>query len=145
MTIRELIEDVVSGITVGLDTFQFYHADKSWQNLISDEANFPLVYLDNPIKWRYSFTSGSVLEREYDLKLFIAYKTELDFNPDEHVTEIEKAVACCQKIINSLRFNPEIKNIKDVGGFEIINAFDVNVSGVLLYMTVYHRNSDSIC
>lgn len=145
MTIKELIEGIVSSITVNGDSFTFLHADKGWQNLISDESIFPVVYLDDPIAWKYSFTMGSVLEREYDLKILIGYKTELDFNPEEHQTEVEKAVNCCQQLINSLRQNKDIKIIKDVAGIEFTNAFDVNLSGVILYIKLHHRNSNPIC
>lgn len=145
MTIKEIIKEIVEALVISGDTYAFRHADKGWQNLVSDKESLPFVYLDDPIKWDYTFSVGSVLEKVYDLKMMIGYKTQLDNTPEQHQVLVEKAVLCADAILNKLRLHSEVRGLKEVKGIEFINVFDLNCSGVFLTLNITLRNSNSIC
>ncbi|MEY4573258.1 MAG: hypothetical protein RLZ10_2542 [Bacteroidota bacterium] len=157
MTIKEFFKDLIETTTVvdGLDnyTFKFIHGTKSWQNLIGDEiTDYPNVFMDDPIKWKYLFTAGSVLEKEFSLRLMINFKRNLDLSvsselentPQKHQILVDLAVKSADKIVNRLRQNSLVKSV-GANAFEFINFYDINLDGVFLDLTLVFRNSNSIC
>jgi hypothetical protein len=151
--LKELIEDIDLTIDEVTYNFIFLHGTPSWSNLIADELESKqTVFLDDPIRWKYLFTSGSVLKKQYTLRLMISLKgdeiettSELDNTPEQHQVLIKIAVLMAEKIINVLRKNNMIESINQTDCIEFINQFDVNLTGVFLDLGLIFRNSNPIC
>ena len=145
MSVKTFVESIVSQITVSGDTFAFAHGEKDFQNLFSDEAVYPIVYLDEPIQNDFQIVSSGAIQEYYPIQLMILYKTELDFTPDQHDVLIQKARLCARKFLTLAGMSQQIRNLDSIKGIEVINVFDANTSGIVLSCRLSFYDSTSIC
>jgi hypothetical protein len=92
MSIKEILKDIVENtLNIGGDSFRFYHGDENDINLETDEQTFPFVALLSPVKNKNITVASGAIYEKYILHLFFLYKSELDWNPEEHEVVIQKA------------------------------------------------------
>ncbi len=144
-----IIKDIVEAIPLGTspETYPFFvHGDKSFQNLVSDEiTDEAIVYLDEPLNWSLDLKKSGYIEEVYKLSLFFGGKTQIDFTPDQHRTEIEKMLTMCRRFISILQSRDNIRTVKDASCFDVINMFDANRSGVVLNVTIVPFIDTPVC
>ena len=145
MSVKTFVESIVSQITVSGDTFAFAHGEKDFQNLFSDEAVYPIVYLDEPIQNDFQIVSSGAIQEYYPIQLMILYKTELDFTPDQHDVLIQKARLCARKFLTLAGMSQQVRELDSIKGIEVINVFDANTSGIVLSCRLSFYDSTSIC
>ena len=145
MSVKNFVESIVSQITVSGDTFAFAHGEKDFQNLFSDEAVYPIVYLDEPIQNDFQIVSSGAIQEYYPIQLMILYKTELDFTPDQHDVLIQKARLCARKFLTLAGMSQQVRELDSIKGIEVINVFDANTSGIVLSCRLSFYDSTSIC
>ena len=146
MSIKEILKDIVENtLNIGGDSFRFYHGDKGFQNLESDEKNYPAVYLDEPITNEDLIVSSGAIYEKYALVLVILYLSDLEWTPEQHDVEIQKARLVKNQLLSKLYHDPRIKEISNYKTLEFINMFDVNCSGVTLSLYLTPQINNSVC
>ncbi len=123
----------------------FIHGEKSWQNLDADEVNRDVVFLDEPIRSNDQLRQGGYLEESYPLVFFFAEKSEQDWTPDQHQVVINRQREQRRKFINRLQIHEGIREISSMSTLDAKNIFDVNLSGVILYITILPFNDYTAC
>jgi hypothetical protein len=104
-----------------------------------------IVFLDEPITSNDTLTQGGYLEEEYPLVMLFAEKSELDWTPAQHGDAIDRQRSLRSKFINILSTGNYIRRIKSIRTLEGKNIYDVNLSGVLLFITVVPFNQADAC
>jgi hypothetical protein len=145
MSIKNFVSTIVSQIQVDNTPFTFAHGESDWQNMMADEQNYPVVYLDEPISNDFLLLNSGAIQEFYPIKLVLLYKTELDFNPDQHDQVIQKARLAARKFISLCANAEEVKEVKNSKGVEIINLFDANTSGMVLNLDLHFYNFEAVC
>lgn len=148
MSIVTTIESIVGGLPLvaGGSTYPtFLHGEKSYQNLIADEITNTMVFLDEPITSEDTLTQGGYIEEGYPLSMLFVKKTELDFTPAQHRVIIDEMRELSKRFILRLQANTNIRFVLKCTRTDITNIFDVNLSGVILRVTVVPKNSDGAC
>lgn len=138
----DLIKSIVALIT---GTPSFYYGIKGWQNLEADDGVFPAIYLDEPIKSYDDIKQSGYIEESYPLKLLFIDKSELDWSPRQHQVIITAMRALRREFLNKLQQSDTIRHVADSQTTDVMNLFDVNVSGVLLEVTIFLYNTESSC
>jgi len=125
---------------------EFYHGRSDFQNLVADEGIFPAIYLDQPIDTNYNLSQSGYTSASYPLSLLFLYKSELDLTPEQHDTNcIQPAETQIRSFLNRCQNHASIDLIDSITGTEVINLFDVNVSGKILNVTIQINNEFSVC
>ena len=145
MSIKNFVSTIVSQIQVDNTPFTFAHGESDWQNMMADEQNYPVVYLDEPISNDFLLLNSGAIQEFYPIKLLLLYKTELDFTPGEHDQVIQKARLAARKFISLCANAEEVKEVKNPKGIEIINLFDANTSGIVLTLDLHFYNFEAVC
>jgi hypothetical protein len=148
MSIVTTIQDIVEALplVVGGSIYPtFIHGEKSYQNLIADEIQNVMVFLDEPITSNDTLTKGGYIEESYPLSMLFVNKTELDFTPDEHRVIIDAMRDLSKRFILRLQANSNIRTVNSSTRIDITNIFNVNLSGVILRINVVPFNSDAAC
>ena len=146
MSMKEILKDIVENtLSVAGDSFRFYHGDKGFQNLESDEKNYPAVYLDEPIQNEDIIVMGGAIYEKYMLVLVIPYLSDLEWTPEQHDVVIQKARLAKNQLLSKLNSDPRIKEISNIKTLEFINMFDVNCSGVTLSLYLTPQINNSVC
>jgi len=144
MTIKQIVEDIVSKLPAPVGTFRF--GWKSFLNLKADEEGaFPLRYLDAPIISDDSVKQSGLVESDYPLTIAFLDKSELDFTPEQHEKIVSVQRAQSRKFITRIQNDERIHFVKKVKTTEVINVFDINLTGVVLEITVTPFSLDEVC
>lgn len=127
----------------------FVHGTKSYQNHITDQTDLTngIAYLDEPITSDDRAELGGAYTEKYPLKIFFGSRvppTQLFDFEQHHAAAIEQRQVRFE-FINRLKLRTEIDTISDLKTVELINEFDSNISGVLLYFTCSCTSGDSTC
>ncbi len=148
MSIVTTIETIVNALPLvaeGNTYATFLHGEKSFQNLKADEIQNTIVFLDEPITSEDQLKKSGYIEEEYPLSMFFANKSELEFTPAQHRVIIDAMRVLSKRFLLRLQANSNIRDVKKVTRVDIVNVFDVNLSGVILRCTVVPFNSDGAC
>jgi hypothetical protein len=148
VSIVTTIESIVGALPIeaeGSTYPTFLHGQKSYQNLISDEIQNVMVFLDEPITANYDLKQSGYIEEGYSLSMLFVNKTELDFTPAQHRVIIDAMRVLVKRFLLRLQANSNIRFVRNAEGIDITNIFDVNLSGVILRVTVVPFNSDGAC
>lgn len=141
---------LVSQLTANGDSFTPIYGTNSWQNVLIDEAQFPVVCYDMP-KIKYETPKSGFIGEVYPLTIYIAYKSELEWTGSQHEDVIEKANTAMREWIS------RCQNYKDANGNRILEivsiqtadrvkcVFDVCSSGVMVTMDVKPAINLSVC
>lgn len=144
------LDIVVEAMTSNEDKFVPIYGTNSWQNMIIDEAAFPVVCFDLPDVDYILPKSGAILE-EYPLTVFVAYKSELDWTGSQHEDAIEKANTATRELLSLINNSKDVNGnrtleITKVGrGKRVKCAFDVCCSGILVPLTIKPSIFKSVC
>jgi hypothetical protein len=127
----------------------FLHGEKEIQNAISDEidleAKEAAVYLDEPIRSNDNITKGGYIEETYPIEMLFVKKSQLDWTPEQHQVVILEMRDLRRRFLNRLASNSNVRSVSGVTTIDIKNIFNVNLSGVILRLTVVPFNSNSAC
>lgn len=132
-------------ITAGQYTFGL--GTRSYFNAIGEQTKFPIVALLTPIANTIKLNQSGFKQRTYPVKLFILFKSELNWTPLEHDQKaIQKARLAVNNLINILEDDELVEKVDQTANeLEFINVFDINASGILLDLKITTRNTNSIC
>jgi hypothetical protein len=148
MSIVTTIESIVGALPIeanGSTYPTFVHGEKSWQNLVADEIQDVIVFLDEPITCNDQLKQGGYIEEEYPLSMLFVNKTELDYTPAQHRVIIDAMMTLSKRFLLRLQANSNIRSVKNSVRIEVTNIFDVNLSGVILKVLVVPFNEDGAC
>lgn len=146
MSIVTIVKNIAQAIVIDGLNMSFCHGDKSWQNLISDNVQLPATYLDEPITSKDSYKKGGFLQTGYPISLVFAGLSRMDWTPDQHQEVIDKMRLASVEFINRCSIDPNIKSVgQDIGRTDVTNLFDVNVTGVIMTITLEPFNNAGIC
>ena len=124
----------------------FRYGWKAFQNLKADkETVFPLHYLDAPIKSNPSLKQSGLIERSYPITIFFGTKTKLDYTPEQHDAAIQLMYVESTKFIQEAQKNKKLHFVRDARETEVINIFDLNMSGIILELTLIPFSNDTFC
>jgi len=145
--IISVLNTLVSGMTSGTDTFTFGFGPEWFANLDLDEADFPIVFLDQPVPIEFQAAQSGYIGETYPITLFFMYKAELDYTPTEHDSNcIEPARLAIRQFISVLQDSDLIDEV-DVNGdaLEFTNLLDVAVSGISIPLSIKLNINASVC
>lgn len=146
-----IIQDIVEALPLSTspETYPtFKHGEKEFQNYVADEIDGTVVFLDEPITSNDTITQGGYIEESYPITLLFAKKSELDDTPEQHQVYILEMRALAKRFLNRITnktIAPGVRSVSNVTRTDIKNIFDVNLSGVILRLTVVTVNSDDAC
>lgn len=154
MSIVTVIESIVLNDLGVVGDNAFIHGLKGWQNIESDEADFPnknVVYLDEPITSEDTFHQGGMVESRYRLSMLFLEKSQLDYSPDQQQLIIDRMRALRREFILHLKAKKDssgthiFREISDVVTTDVHNVFDVTATGVMVTFRALPLNGDSVC
>jgi hypothetical protein len=153
-----LIQDLIRDITAELSVYgsspsvtpNFCQGWKGWQNLAVDEVVNDSVILDWPINSSDEYRKSGLLESDYKLTIAFVGLSQLDYTPEEHLPIIERCRQTMQDFINLLSTytvdgDRPIRDFTVTGTTEVINMFNVNLSGVVLSVSIIPFNIRGRC
>jgi hypothetical protein len=146
MTIGQLVSEKVALMDANGDSFYFLHSDKEWQNMKSDEADLPAVYLDMPVKYRVKTSLSGYKEISYIVGLMFLYKTELDDSPEQQEQTLIKAQKA--QIQFEILLDNDADNVVSYTSGECLqipHEYDADLGGVIMPLEITLRNNDSVC
>jgi hypothetical protein len=147
--IVQIVKDIAEAlpVTESPNTFAtFKHGEKDFQNYVADELQGVIIFLDEPITSNDQVKKSGYIEEEYPISMIFGDKTELDWTPEQHQETIIRMRALAKRFINRLVGSPLIRNVRpSITRVDFVNLFDVNISGVILRITVVPLNEDSAC
>lgn len=123
----------------------FVHGEKEFQNFIADEIEGTLVFLDAPITSNDRPTKGGYIEESYPISMLFLAKSELDYTPEQHQVIIQQMRALRRRFINRLQANANVREVNGISTIDVVNIFDVNLSGVIYRLNVIPFNTDTAC
>ena len=154
MLINNLIKDITETLTVPDSspsvTPNFCEGWKGWQNLAVDEVENDSVILDWPINSSDEYRKSGLLESDYKLTIAFMGLSQLDWSPEEHKVVIARCRILMQKFINKLSSytvdgDRPIREFTVTNTTDVINMFNVNLSGVVLSVSITPFNLSSRC
>ena len=143
--IVNVIQSVVASLTPSAPAF--YHAEQFEQNL-NDDATFPMVYLEHPIKGKDLTPNNSPAlahSIEYTLNIFFLDKTNLDDTILDRQTIIDAMLALKRQFVVRLCNHSAVKTLGVVEHTEVYNVLDLNLDGVWTTLTVTLYDKDAVC
>lgn len=145
MTINELLQEIITA-TQWPDMVSFFGGVKSEHNLMQDNRKFPAVLLIEPVTTSDEMKLYGVIEVTYDLMLLFCAKSELDWPQEEHDKNcIVPMRQLSRKFLLAASNNKKIKAMKNARRTNFINLFDVQMSGVVLTMSITPQNDEDLC
>lgn len=143
--IQEIIEDIVGEMTANGDSFTFLHSEKDYQNIESDELQFPAVYLDMPIRFVPKTVTGGGVEYSFICMVLFLYKSEMDDNPQQRYATMLKCMNA-QKNFQILLDNTDAVKSFTVGEcYQATNLFDANLDAIAMPFNVVPSEWPSVC
>lgn len=144
-----IIRDIVEALPVNESPLiypAFMHGERDIQNAIADEVESEvMVFLDEPITSNDIIKQGGYIEEQYPITMLFAKRSELDYTPEQHQELIIEMRYLSKRFLNRITSNQGIRSVSSVSRVDIKNIFDVNLTGVVLRITVVPFNSDSAC
>lgn len=143
MNIKTIVKDIVAGLSAP-GTFRY--GWKGFLNFKGDgEAVFPLRYLDYPIKSNDALRQSGLIESGFPITIAFLDKTKLDFTPDQHDVIIQEQRTQSTEFITACQNSELIHFVRDSKRTEIVNIFDINLSGIILEITLLPFDPDATC
>lgn len=140
------LEYLVNKMNANGDSFSPFIGLKGWQNIEADEATFPVVFFDMPIKSKVTVLAGGHLKRVYILVALFLYKSEQDSDENQDFDYYEKARKAEENFILLLENEKDIVRSWSIQeDYQIPHEFDGESSGVVLPFSVEFRNENPVC
>lgn len=141
----DYIEDTIKELKHDYQSVTFFHGERSMQNVVADEINFPIAFLDHPITSIPRISKFNEFESErYRLSVFFALKSEFDWTMQQHDVVIGKMRLLAREFINKM-FGNNLIDVSITGIVDIINELDVICSGVLINFELTFTDTTAIC
>lgn len=124
------------------------YGQKSFQNKVLDEQSFvdSLMFLDGPIQSNVLMAQSGLIEREYPIRMYFMFKSQPDWTPLQHDQNcIQPARLLVNQFITRMQENENVQSVRSASEIEFINLFDVNVSGIVLSLTVKLNYTNTLC
>lgn len=119
---------------------EFYHGPKSFQNLQDqvkkDEPLKHVCYMHFPIRGKVTRVKQGFGAGTYNLELLFGAQSQLHWEMSQHITVIQAMELLSHNFMNKLLNHNNIKEVTDYVPTEVINFFDMNLSGVIIECTV---------
>lgn len=148
MTVKEVIAQIVSNIVIG-DSPEavpaFFYGTDAEKNLEGDGGTFPAIFLDTPVSSEFELLQSGYVQETNPVVLFFCDKIKFDATPAQQELLIREQKQIVKKFIALAQNHEAIREIGVATGEEVFNVFDVNVSGILLKVSITIFNDDSIC
>ncbi|WP_129714658.1 hypothetical protein [Pedobacter sp. SYP-B3415] len=131
------ISDIVKELSAAAG-LTFYHGPKDYQN-IQDQSSatiLPVCYLSMPIRSRRTRTRAGFGTPSYYIEVLFADASQLQWETDEHLQVIKNMETVADRFLNSLLNHPAVKDVSEHEFIEVINLFDMNLSGIIANITV---------
>ena len=124
----------------------FYYGPRSFQNMQEGDTFEWLLYLDAPLNAPAVATQTGFIEEEYRLVFLLLYKSALDWSYAEHQTLIDKARYNYKRLVAKLKAHDRIPSVnKNIDTTDMINLFDVNLTGVMVEIRCTPNNPVKNC
>jgi hypothetical protein len=155
--IQSIVKSVVDVMNSGGDSFSFGHTQKAIQNLQSDEADLPIVFLDMPVTFNPVVTDTGFIKNVFKCSLVILYKSNMDdsggFNnstetiaEQEQIAIFEKAFAAQRQFMLLLNKSVEVKDYSYNGSaFQVQHVFDCDLSGIAWSVDIEPKDYAGVC
>lgn len=143
--IQTVIQNIVSQMNANGDSFTFLHAEREFQNLISDEQTLPAVYLDMPIRYNSRTVTGGGIQLNYICLALFLYKSELDDNESQRYNTITKAMNAQRQFQILLYNSEEVKEFTVGECYQVMNLFDANFDAVVMPFNFTPSEWPSVC
>lgn len=143
MSIKAIVKQIIAALPI---SGSFMFGWKSFQNFKADEESiFPIRYMDSPIVSNDLLKQSGLIESDFPITIFFGNKTELDNTPEQHDIIIQQERAAAAKFITACQNHTEIHFVKNVKRTEVVNIFDLNLSGVVLEITLTPFEDGGFC
>ena len=155
--IQSIVKSVVDVMNSGGDSFAFGHTQKAIQNLQTDEADLPIVFLDMPVTFSPVVTDTGFIKNVFKCSLVILYKSNMDdsggFNnsaetiaEQEQIAIFEKAFAAQRQFMLLLNKSIEVKDFSYNGSaFQVQHVFDCDLSGIAWSVDIEPKDYAGVC
>jgi hypothetical protein len=132
MSLREIIQDIIEDLDL-----TFFYGAKWEQNLQDNETIFPAAFLDYPFQSDDTLIKSGAIKAKYNLTFFLCDKSEPDYTSIQHdaicATMRQKAV----DVVNALQeYDSSVIEVTGTKRTDVHNVFDVNVTGVILTVSI---------
>lgn len=143
--VKSIVETLVYATTPILVRPTFGHGSAELLNITkADNDQYPVVYLDEPIKSNYLLNTYN--QRTYTITLFFLNKVEFDFNTDKHQIVIEDMEKLSRQFLLRLEKKDELRKVNSVEDLQVTLApFDTPCSGTQLKINLTLMQDLSNC
>lgn len=150
MIIQDVIGDIVSSLVVAGSSPSvsptYVHGSSGWQNLEVDEIQNDVIILDEPVVSNDTYHQSGLLEEDYSLRIFFLTKSEFDTDFEQQKPLLASQRAQRRKFIDKLSQRTDIiRSISNIKTTDLINVLNVNLTGVMLSITIRPINVNPIC
>lgn len=124
------------------------YGQRSFQNKVLDDQDFKksLMFLDGPIQSNVLLSQSGLIEREYPIRMYFMFKSQPDWSPLQHDQNcIQPARLLVNQFITRMQENQNVQSVRSASEIEFHNLFDVNVSGIVLSLTVKLNYTNTLC
>lgn len=156
MTLQALLKIVSTKIPPDVDnkTFSFFYGEKAWQNLIGSDTVFPLMSVDFFQTMKFILQKSRFIGQKYPAAIYLCYKSELDWSPDQHEVAIAKSETAARSVLSQLMtfkdsdgnsLIDDIEFLTDATRIILRPSDDVGTSGVMLPLLITPTNHLAVC
>ena len=147
MTIEEVVETNLSGITADGKPFEFLHGPKAHLNVKADNLkNKNIAWLAYPIKSIDALLATGYIEAAYPVQILFACKSRLDMSQDQQKELIALMRTAARKfLINCQNDKDNVRSVKNSERLNVQNLTDTCVSGCYLTVTITPFDESSVC
>lgn len=136
MSVLRAVE-LIKAAAEAVSGYTFVTGTAGLNNIQADNVTAPMVVLDRPLRINKTIAAGGGINESYQVSIGIFDLSDLSYVFDEHEPIIFSAdQAANQIIVNLNSFNEYVKAITDIQVNDVINALDVNASGVFMQFTI---------
>ena len=129
--------ELIKAASEAVAGYTFMTGTRSLNNIETDNITLPIVVLDRPLRINKTVASGGGINEVYNITIAIFDQTEIDYVFEQHEPVIFAAdQAANQIIVNLNSFTDYVKAITAVEVTDLINVFDVNLSGVQMTFNI---------
>ena len=142
---KTIFYDIIETIASDLSLY-FYKGNESINNFTADDANYPAIFADMPVRSYISVRQSGHIDVRVEADLIFANKTtELDATGDQHIDITDEMFAKVLSFLDRLQNVTIVDEILDqTYADEFLNMFDINVSGIVLHLYYTVKNPRSI-
>jgi len=143
---KEGFVDIAENIVVNNLSMNFYYGEDAYNNFQATKGVFPAAFLSMPIRANAIMRQSGLIEIIFSADILFTNKAKLDGTSIEHLViqdaMFEKGMAFLKDFIRE----DSVKSIEPSTKFESFeNAFDNNLSGVVLFLEFLSSIPRAIC